>query len=169
MTPAFSRILVPVDFGAESRAAFAAAASLARGLGASIHLLHVVKDPVLTVSTPELYGIDWAQLRDDLVAEASVRLATLAGTVTDVPITTEALVGRAADTIAKAAADGGADLIVMGTHGRGVVGHLFLGSVADRVIRLAHCPVMTVRDFGAVRLSATEAGAASHEPAAQAS
>ena len=169
MTSAFSRILVPTDFGAESKAALAAASSLARALGASIHLLHVARDPIIAVGTPELYGIDWAKLRDDIVAEANNQLAVLAETVPDVQITRDVLIGRPADMIAQAAADTRADLIVMGTHGRGVMGHLLIGSVADRVIRLARCPVMTVREFGAVRVSAPEAAAKEQHPQAQAS
>lgn len=169
MTSDFSRILVPTDFGAESKAALAAAGSLARPLGASIHLLHVARDPIMAVSTPELYGIDWARLREDIVAEAKIGLAALAETVKDVRVTWDVAIGRPADAIAQAAADMRADLIVMGTHGRGVMGHLLIGSVADRVIRLAHCPVMTVREFGAVRLAVPEGAAGEHRPAAHAS
>ncbi|MGH9350531.1 MAG: universal stress protein, partial [Vicinamibacterales bacterium] len=136
---------------------------------ASIHLLHVAKDPILAVSTPELYGIDWVKLRDDIVSDAKAWLAALAETVWGVRVTWDVLVGRAADTIAQAAVDARADLIVMGTHGRGVVGHALVGSVADRVIRLATCPVMTVRELGAVCLPVPEAAASERQPAAQAS
>lgn len=169
MTPDFSRILVPTDFGAESKAALAAAASLARALGASIHLLHVARDPILAVSTPEIYGIDWATLRNDIVAEAKTRLAVLADTAKDVRLSWDVTMGRPADMIAKVAEDLGTDLIVMGTHGRGLLGQLVIGSVADRVIRLAPCPVMTVREFGAVRLSAPGATAEEYKPVEHAS
>lgn len=167
MTSSFSRILVPIDFGAESKAALLAAASLARDLEASIHLLHVARDPILMVGTPELYGVDWAKLRNDLVAEAKSRLAELARTVEGVRVTHDVAVGGPADTIAQTAREMRADLIVMGTHGRGALGHLLIGSVADRVIRLAHCPVMTVREFGGVRLSKPEAAAGERQPAAR--
>jgi nucleotide-binding universal stress UspA family protein len=53
--------------------------------------------------------------------------------------------GRGADTIVDYAADNGIDLIVMGTHGRTGMAHLLLGSVAERVVRTAHCAVLTVR------------------------
>jgi hypothetical protein len=52
------------------------------------------------------------------------------------------------------------DLIVMGTHGRGGVEHMLMGSVAERVVRLASCPVLTVRDNGAVRTATAETASA---------
>ena len=169
MMSSFTRILVPTDFGVEAGAALAAAASLARALGASIHLLHVAPDPVYAFSSPEVYGIDWVRLRDDIVADAKARLAALARTVPDVRTTSDVVVGRPAETIARTAEEISAGLIAMGTHGRGVLGQLLIGSVADRVIRLARCPVMTVREFGAVRLSVPEEASGEREPATQGS
>ena len=165
MGPTFTCILVATDFGVESAAAFRSAVSLARAVGASIHLLHVAKDPFLAVSTPELYGLDWTTLRDDITDEAQARLARLVNQTGDVPIACDVRIGRAVETIVQAAEDVGADLIVMGTHGRGPLGHLLLGSVAEQVIRLADCPVMTVRDFGAVRIASGERVGAEHEAA----
>ena len=160
MAPTFTRILVPMDFGAESTAAFRTAVSLARSVGASIYLLHVARDPFLAVSTPELYGIDWDALRDDIAKEAKARLSTLADIAGDVPIMCDVRVGRVADTIVHVAEETRTGLIVMGTHGRSTLGHLLLGSVAERVIRLAPCPVMTVRDSGAVQIASSAAAAA---------
>lgn len=169
MTSAFSRILVPIDFGVESKAALIAAASLARALDASIHMLHVAADPTLTMGTPELYGLDVVRLRADVAADAQARLGELAATAADVRLTWEVQFGRPADRIAETATRMGAGLIVMGTHGRTAIGHLLIGSVADRVIRLARCPVMTVREFGAVRVAAPEPAAADREPEPQTS
>jgi len=112
---------------------------------------------MMLVTTPELYGIDWVGLRTEIVNNARARLETLAKTAGDVPVSCEVVVGRPADAIVQAAADADATLIVMGTHGRGKVGHLLLGSVAERVIRQASCPVMTVRDSGAVHIAPGEA------------
>ena len=162
MTRAFTKILMATDFGPESDVALRSCASLARRLGASIHLLHVVKDPMLAVNTPELYGIDWDRLRDDIVRHARESLAALAASLPDVSIATDAVVGSPAETIANTAVDISADLIVMGTHGRGGLGHLFIGSVAERVIRLASCPVMTVRASGATHVSTRETATAAH-------
>jgi len=83
------------------------------------------------------------------VNDAERRLAQVATAVSGVTVTTEVSVGNPARTIAKIAAERGADLIVMGTRGRGGFAHLLLGSVAERVIRTAHCPVLTVREHSA--------------------
>ena len=165
MTPTFKSILMATDFGTESTTALRLCVSLARQLGASIHLLHVARDPMLAVSAPELYGLDWAQLRDDIVKHAGESLAALAAASPDARITTEVAVGSPAETIVEAAGDLGADLIVMGTHGRSGVGNLLIGSVAERVIRAAPCPVMTVRASGATRVTAPATAIAVPEPA----
>lgn len=162
MTPPFTTILMATDFGPESSVALRSCASLARQLGASIHLLHVAKDPMLAVNTPELYGIDWDKLRNDIVKHAGDTVAALTASFPDVLMTTEVVIGSPAETIAQRAADLSADLIVMGTHGRGALGHLFIGSVAERVIRLAPCPVMTVRTSGATHLKKGEAAISAH-------
>jgi nucleotide-binding universal stress UspA family protein len=165
MTPTFKKILMATDFGPESALALRTSASLARQLAASTHLLHVVKDPILAVSTPELYGIDWQRLRDDMVDQARQTLIARALSLPDLRVTTVAVVGSPAEAIANTAKEIGADLIVMGTHGRGGVGHLLIGSVAERVIRLASCPVMTVRGSGAVHVKPGE-GATGEQTAA---
>ena len=160
MTRAFRKILIATDFGAESDVALRSAVSLARQLGASLHLLHVATDPALAVHAPELAGIDWNMVRDDIVQHARHSLAALAASFPEVPIVTDVVIGAPAQAIAERAAEVGADLIVMGTHGRGGLRHVFLGSVAERVIRLAACPVMTVRPSGATRLTAGQTAAA---------
>jgi nucleotide-binding universal stress UspA family protein len=165
MTPAFTTILMATDFGPESHVALRSCAALARQLGASIHQLHVAKDPMASLGAQELYAIDWSPLRDDAVRHARESLATLAASLPDVPVTTDVAVGPPAETIASRAADIGADLIVVGTHGRGGVNHFLIGSVAERVIRLAGCPVMTVRASGATRVKTGRAEAAAYEPA----
>jgi len=164
MTAAFKTILMATDFGPESHVALRSCASLARQLGASLHLLHVAKDPMVSLTAPELYAIDWSQLRDDVVKHARASLSALAASLPDVLISTEVAVGSPAETITQRAADLGADLIVVGTHGRGGVSHLLIGSVAERVIRLASCPVMTVRTSGATRVKAGGAAVTAHEP-----
>jgi universal stress protein A len=162
MPRGFMKILMATDFGPESEVALRSSVSLARQLGASIHLLHVAEDPMLTVSTPELQGIDWDALREDIATHARASLASLARSIGDVPITTEVVVGSPAATIVERAADIEADLIVMGTHGRSVLGRVFVGSVAERVIRLALCPVMTVRASGATHMAKGEAASPAH-------
>jgi len=113
------RILVPTDFGQASDAAMAQARQLAAGLGATLHLVHVVEDG----QRPE-------------------RLASLEAAL---GYETAVLTGPVATTIVEYAHSHAFDLIVMGTHGRSGVAHLLLGSVAEQVVRTAPCPVLTVR------------------------
>ncbi len=144
----FTRILVPTDFEAASEAALGCARDLARKFDARLFLLHVVEDPVAQgVWTPEVYVAASAELRGRLLREATERLSRIL-TPTDreqFQATIEVRIGAAADTIAEFAREQQIDLIVMGTHGRRGLAHMFLGSVAERMVRQAPCPVLTVR------------------------
>jgi nucleotide-binding universal stress UspA family protein len=154
MTRRFTRILVPTDFSPASDAALATAKDLAERFGASIHLLHVLEDPYATSAyATEVYGFLPQGLRESWQQNAEARLLTLlpAEERTRFGGTTGVLFGPPAKTIVEHAADNGFDLIVMGTHGRGGVAHLLLGSVAERVVRSARCPVLTVRDTTPVK------------------
>ena len=141
------RILVPTDFSPTAEIALQYAIDLAPA-GASIHVIHVVDDTGLLASYPDGMYVDTAALRADLVTEAQTRLFDA---VRKMPseygtVSTEVFVGRPVAAIVEAAKMRKADLIVMGTHGRGALAHLVLGSVAERVLRTAQCPVLTVRD-----------------------
>ena len=105
---------------------------------------------------------DLAKLRDELVSDAERRLATVAAAYPSLHMTREAIVGHPAETIVRAAADRDADLIVVGTHGRGGVARMLMGSVAERVVRLAACPVLTVRDAQDVGRIVESTAAAAH-------
>jgi universal stress protein A len=140
-----TRILVPTDFSADANGAFIYARELARKFDAPVHLLHVVEDPLAAgVWSSEIYTAEIAGLQVNLVRDAEERLRGLVpvdvGTVT-----TEVRTGSAAKQIIEAARDWHADLIVMGTRGRTGVAHVIMGSVAERVVRLAPCPVLTLR------------------------
>jgi universal stress protein A len=91
---------------------------------------------------------DVPALRAELVTEAEAQLASLLpeGVRDGLRVTTEVQAGKAAAVIIEVAEQQGCDLIVMGTHGRTGVAHLFLGSVAEKVVRAAPCPVVTIRD-----------------------
>jgi nucleotide-binding universal stress UspA family protein len=141
------RILLPTDFSSASRAAFKRALELARASRAQLIVVHVIEPTVPMVGEgyipPQTYESIEASARayakrnlDKVVA-----LARKAG----VRATARVLEGSAHDRIVRAARSLRADLIVMGTHGRAGLARLILGSVAGRVIALAHCPVMTVR------------------------
>lgn len=147
----FTRILVPTDFSAESDTALEYARALAAKVGASMHLLHVVEDPYMPGafgSVSEMHiGVDTPAVRTALLEDAKARLA-LRLTEADRHgrgATAEVLFGSPAHMIAEHARVNGYDLIVMGTHGRTGLAHVLMGSVAEKVVRTAPCPVLTVR------------------------
>jgi len=143
----FTRILVPIDFSEPSEAALAYARTIATKFGGRLQLLHVIEDPYRAAYAAEVYVPELAGLRDELIADARVRLkATLEPTdFTNLNADFEAMIGTPAWTIVEYAKGHDIDLIVMGTHGRGGVSHLLMGSVAEKVIRTAACPVLTTR------------------------
>ena len=143
--PAFKQILVATDFSTGARLAADYALELARRLGASVHLLNVVEDPSVAGMFTEAY-IDMELIRKERRCDARHRMNGLLGQLRGARITDEVATGRVAETIAGIAADRGVDFIVMGTHGRTGVAHVLVGSVAERVIRIAGCPVLTVRE-----------------------
>src|SRR5688500_10237741 len=143
-----SRILVPTDFSAASDEALAFAKTLAGRFGASLHLVHAFEDPFTAAAfASEAYSTVPLSLRDDLLREAEQRLAERLPEDQKVLFngTTEIVTGTPTRTIVDYSATLGADLIVMGTHGRSGMAHLLLGSVAERVVRLAAAPVLTIR------------------------
>jgi universal stress protein A len=140
-----TRILVPVDFSASSEAAVNYALELARPFEAAVHLLNVVEDPLAAgVWSAQAYTAEIAGLQVNLVrdAEARLRESVPPGAAT---VSTEVRTGRAERQILDVARERSIDLIVMGTHGRTGIAHVVMGSVAERVVRHAPCPVLTVR------------------------
>lgn len=139
-------IIHPTDFSVEAQAAEREAARLARRLGGELLLLHV------SVETP-LYGenafgmADVKRVYEAQARWAEARLADRADALTKdgVPSRWRRRVGTVHQAICDAAREEAADYIVMGTHGRSGIERLMLGSIADRVVRTAPCPVMTVR------------------------
>jgi nucleotide-binding universal stress UspA family protein len=154
--PAFTQILVPTDFSSGSRLAVDYAVELAGRLGATVHLLHVVEDPSVAGLFTEAY-VDMALIRKERRCDARHRMNGLLGAIRSARMTDEIASGPVAQTIAGVAADRGVDFIVMGTHGRTGLAHVLVGSVAEQVIRIAGCPVLTVREG----LGTSEAFAAS--------
>ena len=146
---AISRILVPVDFSPHSERALRYATALAGRHGASVYLLHVVEDPIAAGAwSPEVDIPNLRDLQEGLIKEAERRLERYRTNSEGprVPMVTAALMGLTAPTITEYAKSLGIDLIVMGTHGRSGLAHLFMGSVAERVVRHAPCPVLTLRE-----------------------
>jgi universal stress protein A len=140
-----TRILVPTDFSPHAEAAFRYALELAKPFHASVHLVAVVEDPVgAGMWSAEVHTAEIAGLQVNLARDTEQRLRASvpadAGTVT-----TEVRLGNAAKQILEAAQAEGVDLIVMGTHGRTGIAHVVMGSVAEKIVRLAPCPVLTLR------------------------
>ena len=137
-------ILVPVDFSDYSEAALDYAVALAAKLDAKLHLVHALGIPGLGV--PELGVALTSSLMDQMVKDNQAAIDKLAQAHrTEVPIGNALLrTGDARDVIVQTADELGADLIVMGTHGRRGVSRALLGSVAETVVRTAPCPVLIV-------------------------
>jgi nucleotide-binding universal stress UspA family protein len=162
MSNTITNILVPVDFSPHAEHAFNYATALAHGFGATLALVHVVDDSFVTGGwSSEIYMPNVPELMENLIADADRRLATLKASAAALDLTAETAVisGRPAHAIVEHAKNGGFDLIVMGTHGRTGVPHIVMGSVAERVLRKAPCPVLTVRGTEAVEASAKPAAA----------
>jgi nucleotide-binding universal stress UspA family protein len=143
----FKKILVPIDFSDGAEAAVAAAIDLGRKTGDAVTLLHVYELPILPhgmspAATQDLYDRILAAIADRL-DEARERAARAAEGA--VAIDTRSVDGPAAEQIVAIARDDGYGIVVMGTHGRTGLAHLWIGSVAERVVRTSTVPVMTVR------------------------
>ncbi len=143
----FYRVIVPTDFSGGSEEALGVAVRLGSAAGSELVLIHVLvqaplfsEGPFATRRTRDVYEVarQWAGER----LEEWAAKARTAG----VPARSALRSGVPFKEIVAAATDERADLIVMGTHGRGGINRALLGSVADRVIRLAPCPVLTVRE-----------------------
>lgn len=143
---AFTKILVPVDFSSHSQSAIRAAADLSKRYDASVTLVHVYQPVALTL--PDGYVLYTPSQMADLLSafdkqlKASKKEAEAAGALR---VETSLLQGVIASEILEFAKQQGSDLIVMGTHGRTGIRHVVMGSVAERVLRMAHCPVLTVK------------------------
>jgi universal stress protein A len=153
MEPQIQKILVPIDFSETSERAAAYAAGLARRLGASIHLIHVVESSTLN-RRPYDYEPDTPAVRERFYQEARARLIALAARVASGTrrVSVEVRRGDALKSITAAEIDYGADLVILSTHGRSGWSHLLLGSVAEQLIRTARCPVLVIRDSDQVHV-----------------
>jgi nucleotide-binding universal stress UspA family protein len=141
-----NNILVPTDFSEPADAAIQYAKALASEFGSRVHLLHVVPEPVAYPWGTELSTFSLANILSESETGALERLQAFASSL-GVPanrIVTQAAVGRPVDKILDYISTERIDLVVMGTHGRGAVGHLLVGSVAERIVRRSPVPVLTV-------------------------
>ena len=139
-------ILVPHDFSPQSDAALARAEQLAELANATVHVLHVLHPPMLHASTTA--GPLQLTLPDAVLEGARLEAQELLREIAShsgQDVVVHVAEGRPTDVICEVAEQVSADLIVMGTHGRKRLAQLLLGSVAERTLRQASCPVLTVR------------------------
>ncbi len=145
----WKRICCPIDFSDASRAAMEVAADLARRLGADLVLLHAYPIPGYTF--PDGSIVASPRMMQELADQAEKHLADWqkeAAGLGATRVTTAKAIGEPAGEIVGYAAEQGMDLLVLGTHGRTGLEHALMGSIAERVVRKARCPVLTVHPSG---------------------
>lgn len=141
------RILVTTDFSEFGEEAMRYACEFAETFGAQLHILHAVEPPAVAYSEFGIGYIGVQELEEDLKRGAEAKLNTFPEprwqgkfeVVRAVPV------GTAFVEIVRYAKENDIDLIVIGTHGRGAIAHMLMGSTAEKVVRKASCPVLTVR------------------------
>jgi universal stress protein A len=144
------RILVPTDLSEFSQHAVRYGCEFARRFGAQLHLLTVVQDVVALIPEPGMAfpapGEYMQELRD--ASFEALQRVPESDLGQGLQITREVRVGTPFLEIVRHAKDINADLVVIGTHGRSGLAHVLLGSTAEKVVRKAPCPVLTVRPQG---------------------
>ncbi len=144
---AFHRVLAPTDFSPHSQEALRHACGLAEHFRAELHVVHVLSeivptgpDPLLMpVMSPQYYAEDEQRALEALKTQLKPEWGRPAS------VTHAVCWGAPAEAIVDYAAENQADLIVIATHGRTGLKHVLLGSVAERIVREAPCPVLTIR------------------------
>ncbi len=138
-----AHVVVPVDFSDESFAAIDTALDLVKA-PESVHVVHVL--PELSATEP---GVVWGEVDDASRmdhAEDALRAQLKSESDTYNQIDVAVAIGDPGHEIADYASNVGADIIVLPCHGRTGLKRLLIGSVAERVVRLAHCPVLVLKD-----------------------
>ena len=137
-------ILVPIDFGDASKAALDYAVDLAERLDAKVFVLHSFEIPI--VGFPDGVMPATAEMTAQIVAQSEKALADARTrhAARKVPLTTMLEQGDAREVIHAKAKELGADLVVVGTHGRRGIARALIGSVAESVVRTSPVPVLTV-------------------------
>jgi len=156
----FTRILVPTDFSTGAENAAVAACAFARAVGGSITLLNIYNPPSLMLPDGSTFAPTPAELVE-ATQRADHALAAHKRALTErvgghVAIEVASTIGDAADEILRLAESGKYDIVVMGTHGRTGIRRMMLGSVAEKVLRRAPIPVLTVREHDAADRSALQ-------------
>jgi universal stress protein A len=140
------QILVPIDFSETSDAALNYSKTLATAVGAMLHVLHVMDDPLLGFKLPD-HICPIPAIRKLMEQEAKEHMSKVFTADEQKKFRAEMTTvwGSPYLKVIEYAKEHGIDLIDMGSHGRGMIGHLLLGNVAERVVRHAACPVLVIR------------------------
>ncbi|MDP6941674.1 MAG: universal stress protein [Planctomycetota bacterium] len=149
----FKRVLLATDFSEHARAAYPWAAEMARKSDGTVVLVHAFEDD-LVAAAPALSGyvqteaLDLGQYRDEFRRGSAAALAAAAVEIEALHSQVETHLleggGRPWQTIVAAATEHDCGVIVLSTHGRGGLAHILIGSTAEKIVRTAHCPVLTV-------------------------
>ena len=149
MTIRIQRILIPVDFSENSIAALNYACALAEKYAAELHLLHALE--IHPITTPDFgMGLDLPRYAEEPRASAAKKLGQLLDpTWSQKHAVVQAIVeGSPVKEIIGYARMQTIDLIVVSTHGRTGLAHVLMGGVTENIVRMAPCPVLTVRPHG---------------------
>jgi len=139
-------VLVPTDFSESARHALTYGTSFALEYGARLILLHVVEN--LTVGyASDLFPVPMAEVFQEISGYARAELAKLAAEAREkgVEVEEQVVQGKPSAEIIRVARESEVDMIVLGTHGKGMLDQALFGSTTERVVRRAPCPVLTVR------------------------
>jgi universal stress protein A len=141
------RILAPTDFSASSAIALKYARTFAETFGASLDVLHVMEEPLMYAATPSDSVLPIAMV-EALERNARAQLAAVFPEEARKGLRVELVLKKGSPfvEIIRHARENEVDLIILGTHGRGPIAHMLMGGVAEKVVRKAPCPVLTVRD-----------------------
>jgi nucleotide-binding universal stress UspA family protein len=140
------KVLVPTDFSESARHALTYGISFAREYGAELVLLHVVEN--LTVGyASDLFPVPMAEVFQEISGYAKGELAKLGAEAREKGLSAQehVVMGRPSAEIIRFAQENAIDMIVLGTHGKGMLDQALFGSTTERVVRRSPCPVLTVR------------------------
>lgn len=140
------KILVPTDFSESARRALSYGISFAREYDAELTLLHVVETVAVGYAS-DLFPVPMAEVFQEISGYARAELTKLAEEARErgVRVKEQVTQGKPAADILRVAREDAIDMIVLGTHGKGVLDHALFGSTTERVVRKAPCPVLTCR------------------------
>ena len=143
------KVLLPTDFSDSARHALTYGVSFAKEYGAELVLLHVVEN--LTVGyASDLFPVPMAEVFQEISGYAKTELAKLGEEARSRGLTVreEVVQGKPSAEIIRFASENEIDMIVLGTHGKGMLDQALFGSTTERVVRRSPCPVLTVRPAG---------------------